>query len=91
LTQKPVKSLLHRRHVPGSFHCSFLGRLFKGEFKQQIEVAMHASAWFWIIYVVSIIAACFFGWPFERRSGVWVVLMVLIGIVGYGVFGSPIK
>lgn len=52
---------------------------------------MHSSAWFWIIYVISIIGACFLGWPFDRRSGVWIVIMILVGILGFGLFGSPIK
>ena len=51
---------------------------------------------FWMIYVV----ACLFGlwlnyeagqplWP--RRAGSFVVLWILVGILGYRVFGAVIK
>lgn len=52
---------------------------------------MSSSAWFWIIYVIAIIFGGFMLWPFERRSGIWLVVMILLGIVGYAIFGSPIK
>ena len=52
---------------------------------------MSLAFWFWVIYVVSLI---FFG--FRNRANVPVivdsiVLWVLIAILGFGVFGGPIK
>jgi hypothetical protein len=52
---------------------------------------MSAGIWFWIIYVI---CALFGGWlsfPFERKSGVWLVVMILIGLLGWGIFGPPIR
>ncbi len=54
---------------------------------------MSAAIWFWIIYVVCLVfhgygemsAPNGWGWP---RS---VVFFVLIGLLGWGIFGPPIR
>ncbi len=55
---------------------------------------MSAGIWFWIIYVVGL----FFGggWVFrspENRTYAvpGLIFWVLIGLVGWGVFGPPIR
>ncbi len=54
---------------------------------------MSAAIWFWIIYVVCLVfhgygemsAPNGWGWP---RS---IVFFVLIGLLGWGIFGPPIR
>jgi hypothetical protein len=57
---------------------------------------MSLENWFWGIYVLTI----FFGmWAnydpampvFYRRGGLFLVLMILVGLLGYQTFGSVIK
>jgi hypothetical protein len=57
---------------------------------------MTLQMWFWLFYV----AGLFFGlwhWytpsqPYPWRSGAWTIfVMVLIGIVGYGLFRGPLR
>ena len=55
---------------------------------------MSAGIWFWIIYVISLVFGL--GWAYrtpESRSYApyGFVLWVLIGLVGWGVFGPPIR
>jgi hypothetical protein len=52
---------------------------------------MSAGMWFWIVLVVSCLLGGFFLWPFERRSGVWLVVVVLFALLGYHVFGPPVR
>ena len=49
---------------------------------------------FWIVYLVALI---FGGWGWSRDAanrlavGSWLVLWVLLGLLGWATFGSPIK
>lgn len=56
---------------------------------------MPAGIWFWIIYVIAILFCGFLCWPFPAESrrfgGVSLIIFVLIGLLGWGVFGPPIK
>lgn len=55
---------------------------------------MSAGQWFWIIYVVIGIFGGFFGAGYagDRRWFVGgLVAFVLIGLLGWGVFGPPIR
>ncbi len=51
---------------------------------------MSVNIWFWLIYVLSIIFGGWINFPFERRSYTFVILMVLIGLLGWAQFGGPI-
>ena len=57
---------------------------------------MTISAWFWIIYVISILFGVWAEWsptpgdPRVRR--VWyVVVYILLGLLGWKAFGSPLQ
>lgn len=56
---------------------------------------MSAGVWFWIIYVLLVVFACFLHYPFSpesrRPAGITAIILVLIGLLGWGVFGPPIK
>jgi hypothetical protein len=54
---------------------------------------MAAGAWFWIVYVIVVVVCGFLMYPLtdKRLAGVIGVLMVLIGLLGWGVFGGPLK
>lgn len=59
---------------------------------------MPAGIWFWIIYVICAIFGMFFNWPAEpgtpwswRPFGWSIVLLILIGLLGWGIFGPPIR
>jgi hypothetical protein len=51
---------------------------------------MSTANWFWIIYVIALLFTGFISWPFTRISGVSLVLFILLGILGYAVFGSVV-
>lgn len=55
---------------------------------------MTAASWFWIIYVM--VALFGFGWGFysagdRRWVGGGFVIFVLVGLLGWGVFGPPLR
>lgn len=55
---------------------------------------MSAGNWFWILYVIIFLFGGFYGFSsgWDRRwSGGGLVLMVLVGLLGWGVFGPPIR
>ena len=59
---------------------------------------MDKGVWFWIIYVIFVILGLFFNWPAPpyqpnafRPFGWSVVVLILIGILGWGIFGPPIR
>jgi hypothetical protein len=61
---------------------------------------MAAASWFWVLYVLCVVIGLFFGWPSApsqpgyghwRPFGITVIIFVLVGILGFWVFGSPIK
>lgn len=58
---------------------------------------MPAGIWFWIIYVIFAILGGFFWWPrgggpdrFYPFGG-YMIIVILIGLLGWGVFGPPIR
>lgn len=57
---------------------------------------MTAGIWFWVLYVVSILLGGFGGWgvPEANRRYYWgggIVVFVLIGLLGWGIFGAPLR
>ena len=53
---------------------------------------MSKSAWFWIIYVVLVLFGM--GWTYRDANlrphwPVSLVILILIGILGWGIFGAP--
>lgn len=60
---------------------------------------MAAGIWFWIIYVICVLAGVFFSWPIDNTPGqkIWrpfgvnIVIFILLGILGWKVFGPPIQ
>jgi hypothetical protein len=59
---------------------------------------MAASVWFWLLYVLCLLLGLFLGWPADpadraawRPVGVTVVMFVLLGLLGWAVFGAPLK
>lgn len=56
---------------------------------------MPAGIWFWIVYVILILFCGVLYWPFpepmRRHAGVSFVILVLIGLLGWGIFGPPIR
>lgn len=55
---------------------------------------MGAGLWFWIIYVMIFLLGGFWGYRDERFRpwlGPGVVVYILIGLLGWGVFGPPIR
>jgi hypothetical protein len=58
--------------------------------------AMSAGIWFWIIYVLCVIFGMWSEWPAGpngnyRPLGGRFAVFVLLGLLGWGVFGPPIK
>lgn len=52
---------------------------------------MTLEIWFWIIYIIALV---FFGYRNRANSGAIVdslVFWILIGILGFAQFGSPVK
>ncbi len=52
---------------------------------------MGAGIWFWILYVVSLLITGWFWWPLNADRGPHLIIFVLIGLLGWGVFGAPIR
>lgn len=56
---------------------------------------MNAGIWFWLLYVLTLLgfAGAFANesWRGRWSSGSGFVVMVLLGLLGWGLFGSPIK
>ncbi len=52
---------------------------------------MTAGIWFWVLYVVSLIFTGYCWWPFNTDRGPSILLYVLLGLLGWGVFGPPIR
>jgi hypothetical protein len=57
-----------------------------------------ASQWFWLLFVLCVILGVFLGWPAQpadrqawRPLGVTFIIFLLLGLLGLGVFGWPIK
>lgn len=56
---------------------------------------MPAGIWFWLIYVICVLFGVWAEWPNDpngfRPFGGRVIVFVLLGLLGWGVFGSPLK
>lgn len=56
---------------------------------------MAAGIWFWIIYVIIGICGGFYGYRSPDTNRTWIggsfIVYVLIGLLGWGVFGPPIR
>ena len=55
---------------------------------------MSAAIWFWLIYVICLIFGLYVEWPTDRNYrplGGRLVIFILLGLLGWGVFGPPIK
>ncbi len=52
---------------------------------------MTAGIWFWIIFAVSLLFTGWWWWPLNAERGPWFVLYILLFLLGWGVFGSPIR
>lgn len=59
---------------------------------------MSAGIWFWLIYVILFLFGIILGWPANlsdraawRPLGRDVVILILLGLLGWGLFGPPIK
>ncbi len=51
---------------------------------------MSKALFFWVIYIVAVIVVAIFNWPFTRASAPWLILMLLVGVIGWAVFGAPV-
>jgi len=56
---------------------------------------MGAGQWFWIVYVICLLITGWSNYPFQpgayRPFMGSLVLYILIGLLGWGVFGPPIR
>lgn len=54
---------------------------------------MTAGQWFWIIYVIIVVFCGVINWPFSDRrfAGTSLAILVLLGLLGWGIFGPPIR
>lgn len=55
---------------------------------------MSAGIWFWLIYVICLLFGGWFGYSTggdRRYIGGGLVIFVLVGLVGWAVFGPPLK
>jgi hypothetical protein len=59
---------------------------------------MGANVWFWLLWVITLLFGVWGmgpwggpGRPAWAPFGSWMILFILIGILGIGVFGSPIR
>ena len=52
---------------------------------------MPMSFLFWVVYVIAVLFGAWSIWPFGRSSGGWLVVAVLIGLLGWRVFGGPVQ
>lgn len=59
---------------------------------------MSAGIWFWILFVLCVFFNVFFNWPADpNKPQAWgpfggsLLLFVLIGLLGWGIFGAPLK
>lgn len=57
---------------------------------------MSANIWFWLLYVITLVFGMWGMNPWRPAQtwapfGSWLILFILVGILGIGVFGSPIR
>ncbi len=46
---------------------------------------------FWIIFLIAFVFSVWIGWPWTFGALPILVLFLLIGLLGWGVFGPPIQ
>ena len=55
---------------------------------------MSAGIWFWIIYVICVLFGVWVDWPADsqfRPLGRLLVVFILLGLLGWKVFGPPLQ
>lgn len=52
---------------------------------------MIAGTWFWILYVLALLLTTYWSWPLARDHTPYGLIYLLIGLLGWGVFGAPIR
>jgi hypothetical protein len=56
---------------------------------------MSAGIWFWLFYVLCVVFGIGIWYPWgedtRRHLGASLIILILIGLLGWGVFGPPIK
>jgi hypothetical protein len=56
---------------------------------------MSAGLWFWLLYVICLVFGLWAVWPNDRAQirplGGQLVIFILLGLLGWGVFGPPIR
>ena len=52
---------------------------------------MSAGVWFWLLLVLSVLFGAWVEWPYTRRSSTFLVLVILLALLGYRVFGGPVQ
>lgn len=58
---------------------------------------MSAGAWFWVLYVICLLFGGWSTWPRSGGPPDWrpfgwsLVVFVLIGLLGWGIFGPPLR
>lgn len=58
------------------------------------RIEMGAGIWFWIIFVIAIVfGGMGFGgvWGMRSWQGAWVVVMILLGLLGWHTFGPVVQ
>jgi hypothetical protein len=61
-----------------------------------LEAIMPLGIFFWVVYVVAIIFGVWSNYepapsPWFKRAGAYLVLWLLVGILGWAVFGAVVK
>lgn len=46
---------------------------------------------FWVVYLIAIIVYGVLNWPVARRWGGDILIFILLGLLGWAVFGDMIK
>ncbi len=46
---------------------------------------------FWVVYLIALILTIWLGWPWGLGGIPILILFVLIGLLGWGVFGKPVQ
>lgn len=58
---------------------------------------MAKGSWFWVIFVLLALLGLLFSWPGHPYYSPWfglgwtLIVLLLIGIIGWAVFGPPVK
>jgi len=52
---------------------------------------MGAGQWFWLLYVICVLFSGWAYYPYQRQHGGNLAIFVLIGLLGWHVFGPPLR